>query len=242
MESTVLGPEHDPTVYPEEEKVGEELLQRWIMELLRPLLERYLNGPGGRAPTLVGADQFIYFEQHDPHSRCSPDIYVLPGVEPETRVRSWKTWLHGPAPQFALEIVSTDWLKDYAHIPSVYDAAGVEELMIFDPSSRDRPRGEGAFFQVYRRDSGGKLVRIERHDRDRARSETLNLWFRTVGFGDRTRLRIATGPDGDELVPTLEEEREAERAEKEAERAEKEAALARVRELEARLREFEEKK
>jgi hypothetical protein len=47
------------------------------------------------------------------------------------------------------------------------------------------------------------------------------------------RLRVGTGPRGDELFPTGEE---AERAEKEAERAEKEVALARVAALEAQLR------
>jgi len=80
----------DPTVYPVEEKGGEDLLQRWIVELLRPLLERWLSSRGVQA--LVGADQFIYYRQHMPTQRVSPDIYVLPGVSPTTRVTSWKIW------------------------------------------------------------------------------------------------------------------------------------------------------
>ncbi len=31
----------DPTIYPEEQRVGEEILQRWIVELLRPLHCRF---------------------------------------------------------------------------------------------------------------------------------------------------------------------------------------------------------
>ena len=219
----------DPTVYPEEERVGEEMLQRWIAELLRPLLERYLNGAGGRAPCFVGADQFIYYRQHDPLRRFAPDIYVLPGVAPETRIRSWKTWVDGPAPMFALEVVTSDWKKDYEDVPVVCDEAGVQELIIFDPSFSERPGGEGVRFQSYRRNPSGALELAERHDQDRTWSESLQLWLRTAGFGDRTRLRLATGAAAETFVPTAEE----------AERAEKEAALARVRELEARLAEID---
>lgn len=104
----------EPTIYPEEERVGEELLQRWIAELLRPLLEAWLNTRGEH---LVGADQFIYYEQYNPQKRYAPDVYVLPGVSPATRVRSWKTWQTGIVPSFALEVVSTDWEKDYADAP-----------------------------------------------------------------------------------------------------------------------------
>jgi hypothetical protein len=47
----------DTTVYPVEEKVGEERLQHLIIELLRPLVARYLEKRGVLA--LTGADQFI---------------------------------------------------------------------------------------------------------------------------------------------------------------------------------------
>lgn len=54
--ATVIGARsyagEDPTVYPEEERAGGELLQRWIAELLRPLLETWLNTRGEH---LVGA-------------------------------------------------------------------------------------------------------------------------------------------------------------------------------------------
>ena len=238
MGNAVFEEHDDPTVYPEEERVGEEMLQRWISELLRPLLERYLNGEGEQAPCFVGADQFIYYRQHDPVRRFAPDIYVVPGLSPDTRVVTWKTWIRGKAPSFALEVVSSNWRKDYFEAPARCAEAGFEELVVFDPDWAERPGDEGARFQVYRRRGDGPLELAAREDGDRVRSETLNVWFRASGFGDRTRLRLARDPDGEHWIPTGEE---AERAEKEAERAEKEAAQARVRELEARLAELEKK-
>lgn len=222
----------DPTIYPEEERVGEEMLQRWIAELLRPLLERFLNRPGAKAPSFVGADQFIYYRQYDPHRRFAPDVYVLPGVTPDTRVRSWKTWEMGAAPSFALEVVSTDWEKDYREAPERCGEAGVQELVVFDPGWSERPGGAGARWQVYRRTEGNTFERVERHDGDRVWCASIGAWLRAVGFGDRTRLRLGTGTDGDVLFPT---EAEEERVEKEAERAEKEATLARLQALEAEL-------
>ena len=72
----------DPTVYPEEERVGEEMLQRWMAEFLRPLLERYLNLEADSAPSFVGADQFIYYRQFDPHRRFAPGHLRHPEYRP----------------------------------------------------------------------------------------------------------------------------------------------------------------
>jgi hypothetical protein len=74
----------DPTVYPVDESMGEGLLQRRIIELLRPLIERWLAVR--KQTALVGADQFIYWKQYDPHVRVSPDVYVLPGRPADTDV------------------------------------------------------------------------------------------------------------------------------------------------------------
>ncbi len=244
---------NDPTVYPEEERVGEEMLQRWIAELLRPLLERFLNAPGRGDPSFVGADQFVYYRQFDPHRRFAPDVYVLPEVPPGTRVRSWKVWEAKKAPSFVLEVATSDWLKDYVDAPERCAEAGVEELVVFDPSWTERPGGAGARWQVYRRVADA-FECVERHDRDRVYCSSIKAWLRTVGFGDRTRLRIGTGEHGDVLFPTEAEaareavaaERQAKEAErqakeverraKEVERHEKENALERVRALEAELR------
>jgi Uma2 family endonuclease len=229
--------DYDPTVYPEEERLGEEILQRWIVELLRPLLESWLNE---RGTYFVGADQFIYYRQYDPHQRYAPDVYVLEGVRPTTRVRSWKTWETGLAPLFALEIVSQDWRKDYAEAPERAAAAGISELAVFDPSWAERPGGVGSRWQIFRPAKRGPLRRIEATNEDRVRSRTLRCWLRTVGVGDAIRIRLGVGPRGDLLLPTaLEAEqaaREKEQAAREKEQAAKQAALARVAELEALLR------
>jgi len=204
------------------------MLQRWILELLRPLLQWWLTGRGVKA--FVGADQFIYWRQHDPHARIAPDLYVLPGVDPYTRVRTWKLWQDRVAPSFALEVVSQDWEKDYTEAPQRYRQLRVPEVVIFDPGCDEH--ADGVRWQVFRRVGKRGLVRVEASRADRVRVKGLGCWLRAVGEGRDTRLRIAVGLRGEELVPTAEEE---ERAAKEAERAAKEAALAQVRTLEAEL-------
>jgi hypothetical protein len=250
----------DPTVYPVEERVGEDIVQRWIVELLRPLVERWLAEAG--RPWFVGADQFIYYRQFDAHRRVAPDVYVLPGVSPDTLVQSWKVWETGIVPSFALEVVSRDWAKDYAEGPRAYGELGVEELVIFDP--RYVERRDGLRFQRFQRTDRGMLECVERTNADRVSSSTLGCVIRATGFERDVRLRIAHLPDGERLFPTFAEAeraareaeraaREAERAAREAERAAreaertareaerservlKEAALARIAELEAELR------
>jgi hypothetical protein len=61
-------------------------------------------------------------------------------------------------------------------------------------------------WQVYRRGPAG-LALGARHDEDRVWSEVLGCWLRSVLSPEdgRLRVRLATGPAGDELVPTTEE-------------------------------------
>ena len=214
----------DPTIYPVEDDVGEDMIQRWIAETLRPLLERWLQEQGKVA--FVGADQFIYWIQHHPLRRLSPDVYVLPGVDPTTRVRSWKTWEHGFGPSFALEVVSLDWEKDYVDTHEAYDELGVAEVMVVDPDHGRHP--ERVLWQVFRRLRGRGLVRIEATNEDRVRSKQLECFLRAVGDGRAMRVRLGVGPRGERLVPTDAERAEAgtKRAEAEARRAEAEAKRA----------------
>ena len=218
--------DEDVTVYPVEEKVGEELLQRWIIELLRPLVERWLASR--KVIALTGADQFIYFRRGDTRGRLAPDVFVLPGVRPNRRIRSWKTWVEQVVPSFALEVVSRDVDKDYIDGPELYRELGVQELVIFDPDFEEEP--DRFRFQVYRQVGKRGLVRAEVTNEDRVRSRVLKCWLRVIGVGEEMRLRIATGPSGEVLYPT---EAEHERAEKERERAGRKAAEAEL----ARLRE-----
>jgi hypothetical protein len=242
-----LAPEaEDLTVYPVEERVGEDILQRWIVELLRPLLERWLRQTGEQA--FVGADQFIYFEQHNPLRRVSPDVYVLPGVAPDTHVRSWKVWETGIRPSFALEVVSTNWEKDYCQAPLDHDDLGTRELVVFDPNFEERR--DGVRWQRYGRNASGHLSLVERTDNRAVQSTVLGCALRAVGIGQELRLRLAESRDSLVLFPTAEEAerqakeaerqaKEAERQAKEAERQANEQLKARVSELEARLAKYE---
>jgi len=211
---------HDPTCYPTEEKVGQDTLQWLIVELLRPLLERWLALSG--KPTFVGADQFIYYEQFHPNKVVAPDLYVLPGVQPGRRIKTWKVWKTGIVPSFALEVVSSsDPDKDYHEVITRYDELGVGELIVFDPdheSGEDRVR-----WQRYRRLKRRGFVPVEASNADRIRSRVLGCFLRVAGSGDDARLRLGTGLAGDEPGPT----------EAEAERAAKEEALRQVAELSA---------
>ncbi|MEO7330310.1 MAG: Uma2 family endonuclease [Minicystis sp.] len=219
----------DPTFYPTDDHVGEDSLQTFILELLRPLVERWIAL--NKKPTFVGADQFIYYEQFAPTKVVAPDLYVLPGIAPGRRIKSWKVWKTGIVPSFALEVVSsTDVDKDYHEVPTRYAELGVDELIVFDPdhaTTDDRVR-----WQRYRKLSRRGFVRVETTNADRMRSRVLGCYLRVVGEGDDARLRLGTGVSGEELFPS---EAESERAAKESERAAKESALVRIAELEAEL-------
>lgn len=223
------GVSREEALYPVEDKVGEDVIQTLIAELLRPLIERWFAEQG--KPRFVGADQFIYYKRGNPSKVVAPDIYDLPGVPPGERVRSWKVWQTGIVPELAIEIVSSsEPYKDYVEAPARYAELGVKELVLFDPdheTADDRVR-----WTRYRRLKRRGFVRVEHSNGDRIPSRVLGCWLRVVGEGSAARLRLGTGPTGDDLFPTAEE---AERAAKEAERAEKQAALARVAELEALL-------
>jgi hypothetical protein len=219
----------DLTFYPDHDDMGESILQRLITELLRPLLARFLAETGPRV--FVGADTFIYYIQGNPKAVVAPDVYVMPGVDPDSISRCWKTWETGAAPSFALEVMSEiDDLKDVAHAPQRHDELGTKELIVFDPyidveSGRTR-------FRVHRRDEQGRLVLVQSTNRDRVESRELGCFLRAVGEGMTLRLRAATGPEGEELVPT-----DAERAKLEANRARAEAKRARAETKRATLAE-----
>lgn len=220
--------------YPESDDMGESMMQRIIAELLRPLLARFLSDRGERA--FVGADQFIYWVEGDATKRVAPDVYVIPGEDPEAMPRSWLLWEHERGPSFALEIVGRDVLKDYEDAPNEYKQLGVEELVVFDPEPDEHPRSNRVRWQVWRSVKRRGFVRVLSSNGDRVECASLGCWLRVVGQGASQRVRLAVGPHGDELVPTdaeltarEREEKERERARFDRERAEFEAEIARLR-------------
>ena len=225
----------DPTHYPVEDDMGEGLLQKLIVVLLLPLVRRFLEERGVRA--LVGGNQFIYWVQHEPTSSIAPDLYVLPGIDPELVIGSWKTWESGVVPSFVLEVVSDDVRKDYEDVPRRCTRLGVRELVIYDPDWERGP--DRRRWQVYRRRGPSPLAVVETTNDATIRSEVFGAWLTAVGAGATARIRIALDPAGRELFPTDAERAEAEaeaRAEAEAlaraeaeKRAEAEAEVARLR-------------
>ncbi len=225
MGSTAQDQRDDPTIYPVSDEMGEGSLQRFISELLRALIAAHLSSEGRRA--FVGANQFIYYEQHNSQACVAPDVYVLDGVDPAIEVSAWKVWETGVRPSLAVEIVSGDVYEDYVEVIHRYDALQPRELVVFDPKSEeatDRVR-----WQVWR-PVRGRFTQIEVSDGDRVRSESLGCWLRCVGSGPAMRVRLAVGPEGAQLVPSPEERAEAERQRAEAERQRADRA---ERELEA---------
>ena len=189
----------DPTYYPTSDNMGEGTLHRVIVALLHALVIDWMRSKKKRV--FVGADQFIYYRQHAPTVSVAPDVYLLPGVAPETHFSSWKIWERdGIAPSFAFECASDDWLKDHRDGPPKYDEIGTAELVIYDPSYLEAP-SERLRWQVWRRVGKRGLVRVEGTNGDRVKSKELGCWLRVVD----DRVRLATGDRGDAIVPSAEE-------------------------------------
>lgn len=227
-------PDDDPTFYPTTsyrtvDDMPEGVVQSLITEVLRPLIQRYLDARGDVA--FVGADQFMYYIKGNPRACTSPDVYVMPGVRPADcrRIGSWKIWQTKQPPTLAIEIMSEsdDGHKDEEKSPQRHDVMGTKELVVFDPyvdelSGRTR-------FRVFRRNKLGRLELVQVTNIDRVWCETLGCYLRAVGASNDVRLRLATGTDGETLFPT-EAEAQAMRADEEARRAsDAEAELARLR-------------
>jgi hypothetical protein len=206
----------DPTIYRVEDDVGEHEIQTYILEVLRPLIERYVREH--RLDAHVGSDQYIYWRRGDPQACVAPDIYILPGVPQNIAIDVWKVWERGVIPDFTLEVVGSNPVKDYEGSPRRYAELGVGEVVVFDPF----PGPERKAFTVYRRGDSG-LREVESTDGDRVWSQRLGCHVRRMGRGAALRLRLGVGSNGDELFPTAEE---AERAAAEAARAAEAAARA----------------
>ncbi len=188
---------------------------------MRALIVAHFSGEGRRA--FVGANQFIYYEQHNSKACVAPDVYVLDGVDPAIDVPVWKVWETHIRPSLAVEIVSGDVYKDYVEVIRRYDILQPRELVVFDPKSDesdDRIR-----WQVWRT-AKGMFSQAEVSDGDQVWSDALGCWLRCVGSGPAMRIRLAVGPEGSQLVPSFEERADAERAR--ADRAERELEALRA--------------
>ena len=174
----------------------------------------------------------------------------------------WQTWLPGHhPPRWAVEIVSSDWRKDYDDAPPKYAQLGARELVVFDPevASGAVRNPARASLTLYRRGADAIFVRTYSGDGP-VFSNELNVWLHVRHEGPTARLRLCLDQAGTQLVLTAAERAEVEakhaadeakhaadearHAADEAKRADAEAraradAEQRVRELEERLRKLE---
>jgi hypothetical protein len=93
--------------------------------------------------------------------------------------------------------------------PFRYNALRIQELIIFDPDAEAEPDVaspdlERVTFQLFQRRKDG-LRRVVPLAEDRVWSEQLSCWFRAIKVGDKEVVRIATGEQGEHLLPTPEE-------------------------------------
>jgi Uma2 family endonuclease len=220
-----------PLYFPATEKVPETKENMERRTALYQSVKRELA-----ASATIGSDQFVYWDATSTKKRLAPDVFVRLG-QPDETFRVWKTWERG-APDLGVEIVSTadegapEWEEKLAR----YYAAGVSEIVRFDPENRTRP------LRIWDLISGD-LVERAHDDPDLRFCETLHLWW--VIALDETlgpTLRLARDRRGRQLLPTPDEvAAEAQEAEAKARAAETKAREneAKAREAEARAREAE---
>ncbi len=109
----------------EEEDLGQSPEQGLILDVLYSSLRVHFRQQG-RDERTIGKDNFFQWVRGEPKVQVSPDLYVLPVPPPSPLPRCFRTFEPGhEAPLLAVEIVSTDWRKDYHDKPGeVCDARG----------------------------------------------------------------------------------------------------------------------
>ena len=80
-----------------------------------------------------GSNAFFAWRQDQPLVRVSPDAYLLAEKPSRPYPKMWETWRGHAPPRFALEVVSSDRIKEYEVNPEKYAALGAEELVVYDP-------------------------------------------------------------------------------------------------------------
>jgi Uma2 family endonuclease len=180
----------------------------------------------------VASDMFWYYEEGNPKARLAPDVMVVPHAGRDDR-RSFFSWIERRIPAVVFELASEGtWKDDLGEKKERYQALGVPEYFLFDPTEEylDTPLigfrlADGRYQPITAEDEDGTL-----HSRE------TGLFLRAEG----TMLRLIDAASG-ELVPTREEAVDDVRREVERERNRTIAERAKARE-QARLTEAERQK
>jgi Uma2 family endonuclease len=198
------------------------------LDLLKALLVHWIARTGRDAA--VFRNLAVRLRRDKPVVGFDPDLMlVTPAPPASSELSSLKLWEPGhSAPALVIEVVSPGHpYKDYSDIPDRCAAAGVTELVVFDP----RLVGPRAFggpqrLQLWRRDRGGVFA-LESSGEGPFESRVLGAFLVPVEGG--RQLRIAEDRLNERPWPTAEEAARA------TAQAEKERASARIAELEREL-------
>ena len=221
-----------------EQPVPESAWHDACVELLKALLVAWLARTARAAA--VYRNLAIRVRSDRPNVGFDPDLCLVEPAPPEGgELESLRLWQpRHAAPSLLIEVVSPNHPhKDYSEVPEKCAAAGIGELVVFDPKLAGPRIGGGPhLLQIWRRIDGQGFVRVHAASTG-GFSPLLGAWWAPAEGGQR--LRIADDPDARSCWLTLEQvergAKEAERTAKEAERAAKEAALQRIAALEAEL-------
>lgn len=215
-----------PIHFPVSEEMPETNRHLELRTALYVILKRELA-----ARATLGSEQFIYYDPTTAKKKLAPDAFAKLG-EPHATFRCWKTWLRG-APEVAVEVVSD---SDEGEEPwnlklGRYRAAGIGEVVRFDPDDAERP------IRVWDHIDGDLVERERSHD-GVYECAPLGLFWVAVAHPAFVRmLRLARDRAGADLLPTPEEaELAKERARAEAEQA-RDRLAAEVAELRKKLAE-----
>lgn len=232
-ECLMLQLRRDEPDYPESdgEPMGETDLHRWLMMDLIGALETYFGRQEQdqnpeHQQVYVSGNILMYYQQGNVKARISPDVLVTLGV-PKGPRRIYKVWEEGKAPDFVIEVTSKKTkARDRGIKKALYEALGVKEYLLFDPTSDYLdPR-----FQVFRYE-GGRHVPVLTPEAVGYESVQLGLTFRVVD----NQLRIFETRSQRLLPNSLELRLQAQQQSKRAEQASKLADQASKRaEQEAR--------
>lgn len=212
-----------PIYFPCSEEVPETNRHLELRTALYQILKHELE-----ARATIGSDQFVYYDPTNAKKKLAPDAFVKLGP-PHAPYRVWKTWQRG-APDVAVEVVSDsdEGEEDWGEKLERYRAAGIGEVVRFDPDDARRP------VRVWDH-LDGDLVEREAPEGGLYECASLGLFWVAVPHPMFVRmLRLARDAEGRDLLLTPAEANA--RARQEEARARQEEARGRVEAEQARDR------
>jgi Uma2 family endonuclease len=210
---------------------GKPMAETYLHVLtIRYLLDALEDVFASRKDVFIAGNMNWFWTEGEWKRRRAPDVMVVFGVERGPR-RSFRSWLEGGAvPAVCFEMASKrTWKANLGEVKDDYEANGVKEYFVYDPTNEYLPKGKGPLMGFRRR--GGKFQAI-RPDASRSMvSRQFGLRLTPEGL----ILRCSHADTG-EVVLTREERVAAEKARAEAAQAQADALAAEVARLKAMLR------